>query len=71
MRISAVLARHAIGADGAGIQQSPDLSLLETEGFDMSQAQFEKAAEIIQSLPKDGPVKPSVSDQLTVSGKNT
>ncbi|RDB26193.1 Acyl-CoA-binding protein [Hypsizygus marmoreus] len=30
----------------------------------MSQAKFEKAAEIIGSLPKDGPVKPTTDDQL-------
>ena len=31
-----------------------------------SEAQFNKAAEIIQALPKDGPVKPSTDDQLHV-----
>ena len=31
-----------------------------------SEAQFNKAAEIIQSLPKDGPVKPSTENQLYV-----
>jgi hypothetical protein len=31
-----------------------------------SEAQFNKAAEIIKSLPKDGPVKPSQEDQLFV-----
>ena len=31
-----------------------------------SEAQFKKAAEIIQSLPKDGPVKPTTEDQLFV-----
>ncbi|KAJ2926862.1 hypothetical protein H1R20_g10254, partial [Candolleomyces eurysporus] len=30
----------------------------------MSEAQFKKAAEIIQSLPKDGAIKPSMDDQL-------
>ncbi|KAF9560514.1 acyl-CoA-binding protein [Agrocybe pediades] len=30
----------------------------------MSEAKFKKAVEIIQSLPKDGPVKPSQEDQL-------
>jgi len=30
----------------------------------MSETQFNKAVEIVQSLPKDGPVKPSQSDQL-------
>ncbi|KAI0783967.1 acyl-CoA-binding protein [Irpex lacteus] len=30
----------------------------------MSEAKFNKAAEIIQSLPKDGPIKPSQDDQL-------
>ncbi|RXW23295.1 hypothetical protein EST38_g2570 [Candolleomyces aberdarensis] len=30
----------------------------------MSKAQFEKAAQIIQSLPKDGAIKPSQDDQL-------
>ncbi|KAJ3503708.1 hypothetical protein NLJ89_g8313 [Agrocybe chaxingu] len=30
----------------------------------MSEAKFEKAAAIIQSLPKDGPVKPTSDDQL-------
>lgn len=30
----------------------------------MSQAQFEKATSIVQSLPKDGPIKPSQDDQL-------
>lgn len=32
----------------------------------MSESQFEKAAAIIQGLPKDGPVKPSQDDQLYV-----
>ena len=31
-----------------------------------SEAQFNKAVEIIQSLPKDGPVKPSAEDRLEV-----
>jgi len=30
----------------------------------MSQAQFDKAVEIVQSLPKDGPIKPNQEDQL-------
>ncbi|KAF8969156.1 acyl-CoA-binding protein [Flammula alnicola] len=30
----------------------------------MSEAKFNKAVEIIQSLPKDGPVKPTQDDQL-------
>ncbi|KAI0091023.1 acyl-CoA-binding protein [Irpex rosettiformis] len=30
----------------------------------MSEAKFNKAAEIIQSLPKDGPIKPTQDDQL-------
>ncbi|KAG5726237.1 Acyl-CoA-binding protein [Termitomyces sp. T112] len=30
----------------------------------MSKAKFEKAAQIIQSLPKDGPIKPTTDDQL-------
>ncbi|KAF8740080.1 hypothetical protein AX14_008715 [Amanita brunnescens Koide BX004] len=30
----------------------------------MSESQFKKAVEIVQSLPKDGPVKPSSDDQL-------
>ncbi|KAH9949999.1 acyl CoA binding protein-domain-containing protein [Amylocystis lapponica] len=30
----------------------------------MSEAKFEKAVEIIKSLPKDGPVKPTQDDQL-------
>ena len=33
----------------------------------MSEAKFNKAAEIIQSLPKDGPIKPTQDDQLFVS----
>lgn len=32
----------------------------------MSESQFNKAVAIIQGLPKDGPVKPSVEDQLYV-----
>ncbi|CAO1632119.1 unnamed protein product [Parajaminaea phylloscopi] len=28
-------------------------------------AQFEKAVSVVQSMPKDGPVKPSQDDQLT------
>lgn len=32
----------------------------------MSKAKFEKAAQIIQSLPKDGPIKPTTDDQLYV-----
>jgi hypothetical protein len=32
----------------------------------MSEAQFKKAAEIIQSLPKDGKIKPTTDDQLYV-----
>ena len=32
----------------------------------MSEAQFQKAVEIIQSLPKDGPIKPTQDDQLHV-----
>ena len=31
-----------------------------------SETQFSKAAEIIQALPKDGPIQPSQSDQLYV-----
>lgn len=31
-------------------------------------AQFEKAVSIVQSMPKDGPVKPSQNDQLTFYG---
>ncbi|KAJ7455226.1 acyl-CoA-binding protein [Mycena galericulata] len=30
----------------------------------MSEAKFNKAVEIVQGLPKDGPVKPSQDDQL-------
>jgi len=30
----------------------------------MSKGKFEKAVEIVQSLPKDGPIKPSLEDQL-------
>ena len=33
----------------------------------MSQTKFEKAVEIVQSLPKDGPIKPTQDDQLYVS----
>jgi hypothetical protein len=32
----------------------------------MSESKFDKAVAIIQGLPKDGPVKPSVDDQLYV-----
>lgn len=32
----------------------------------MSQAKFDKAVSIVQSLPKDGPIKPSQDDQLYV-----
>ena len=32
----------------------------------MSEAQFKKAVEIVGSLPKDGPVKPTTDDQLYV-----
>ncbi|UZJ56225.1 hypothetical protein CBS101457_005545 [Exobasidium rhododendri] len=32
------------------------------------QAQFDKAVSIIQSMPKDGPVQPSQSEQLTFYG---
>lgn len=32
----------------------------------MSEAQFLKAVEIVQGLPKDGPVKPTQEDQLFV-----
>jgi hypothetical protein len=32
----------------------------------MSESKFNKAVAIIQGLPKDGPVKPSVDDQLYV-----
>lgn len=31
-------------------------------------AQFDKAVSVIQSLPKDGPIKPTQSDQLTFYG---
>ncbi|KAH9945022.1 Acbp from Moniliophthora Perniciosa [Epithele typhae] len=31
----------------------------------MSQAKFDKAVSIIQSLPKDGPIKPTQDDQLS------
>ena len=34
----------------------------------VSEAKFEKAVQIIQGLPKDGPVKPTQDDQLFVSG---
>ncbi|KAI0029268.1 acyl-CoA-binding protein [Vararia minispora EC-137] len=30
----------------------------------MSKAKFDKAVTIVQSLPKDGPIKPSQDDQL-------
>ncbi|KAF8199707.1 acyl-CoA-binding protein [Pholiota molesta] len=30
----------------------------------MSEAKFNKAVEIIQNLPKDGPIKPTSDDQL-------
>ncbi|KAF8666659.1 Acyl CoA binding protein [Rhizoctonia solani] len=33
----------------------------------MSQAKFDKAASVVQSLPKDGPIKPTQDDQLKVS----
>lgn len=33
----------------------------------MSEAKFKKAVEIVQNLPKDGPVKPTQEDQLYVS----
>lgn len=32
----------------------------------MSQAKFDKAVQIVQALPKDGPIKPSQDDQLYV-----
>lgn len=32
----------------------------------MSESKFDKAVAIIQALPKDGPVKPGVEDQLHV-----
>jgi hypothetical protein len=32
----------------------------------MSKAQFDKAVAIVQALPKDGPIKPTQDDQLTV-----
>lgn len=32
----------------------------------MSEAKFQKAVEVVQSLPKDGPIKPSQDDQLFV-----
>ena len=32
----------------------------------MSKSKFDKAVEIVQSLPKDGPIKPSQDDQLYV-----
>lgn len=32
-----------------------------------TEAQFQKAADIIKSLPEDGPVKPTQEDQLYVS----
>ena len=32
----------------------------------MSQSKFDKAVSIVQSLPKDGPIKPSQDDQLYV-----
>ncbi|CAE6442857.1 unnamed protein product [Rhizoctonia solani] len=31
----------------------------------MSQTKFEKAAQTVQNIPKDGPVKPTQDDQLT------
>ncbi|EEB92840.1 hypothetical protein MPER_08588, partial [Moniliophthora perniciosa FA553] len=30
----------------------------------MSKAKFDKAVEIVQSLPKDGPIKPTQDEQL-------
>ncbi|KAK7690483.1 hypothetical protein QCA50_005581 [Cerrena zonata] len=30
----------------------------------MTQSKFEKAVEIVQNLPKDGPIKPTQDDQL-------
>ena len=33
----------------------------------MSKSKFEKAVDIVQALPKDGPVKPSTEDRLYVS----
>lgn len=35
----------------------------------VSETKFEKAVQIIQGLPKDGPVKPTQDDQLFVSGR--
>ncbi|KAF5359256.1 hypothetical protein D9756_003091 [Leucocoprinus leucothites] len=35
----------------------------------MSQAKFEKAVSIVNSLPKDGPVKPTQDDQLYGAGR--
>lgn len=32
----------------------------------MSQAKFDKAVAIVQSLPKDGPIKPTQAEQLFV-----
>jgi hypothetical protein len=32
----------------------------------MSQAKFEKAVEIVQGLPKDGPIQPSMVEKLLV-----
>ncbi|KAF8688908.1 Acyl CoA binding protein, partial [Rhizoctonia solani] len=32
----------------------------------MSQAKFDKAASVVQSLPKDGPIKPTQDDQLKI-----
>lgn len=32
----------------------------------MSEAKFDKAVKIVQSLPKDGPIKPTQDDQLYV-----
>ena len=32
----------------------------------MSKAKFEKAVSIVQSLPKDGPIKPTQDEQLIV-----
>lgn len=36
----------------------------------MSQTQFDKAVAIVQGFPKDGPIKPSQADQLTVRSRS-
>lgn len=49
------------------IQLRTSFTLVTSPLFIMSEAKFNKAVEIVQGLPKDGPIQPSLDEKLRVS----